>query len=1021
MSNCYFDTEMRYVQAEYGRQPTFSSFLPGIAGPWGIPAWCNYNNRGQAVCSFGVQDKDHAILEFTAASTAYQRTALTGFRTFIKHGGKVVEPFADGTGTMIIESNVLGIRWADDRFDVEVQYFTLPNERMAGLCRRLNLTNVAKQEVRLELLDGLATIVPYGINDEKLKQEANLSIAWMQVDNLDENLPCFRVRASLEDTAKVTAVEGCNFRLSLANGKLLPAIVQPSLVYGWDTSLVRPASFENCSLDELMLADQLVGNYLPCCMTPWTGNLNTGETLELWEFYGQADHEEEMNSFCLRAQSNAYFERKLNEARLLAEQITEPVKCQTANPIFDRYVAQNFLDNVMRGGLPYNLDGQRGSLPIYLYSRKHGDPEREYNYFALNREYFSQGNAHFRDICQNRRSDVMIHPKAGAFNLQLFFELIQADGYNPLVLEPVSYVAKHPDMLISMVENPDRKYAKSILNKPFSFGQLAMAAEHWNIPDLSGFLTVVIEDSEMEPNATFQEGYWSDHWTYILDLLETEFAIFPDKEYDLLFGEPKYRWFARHAVVKPQAERYCVTENGVRQYNCIRKEETDSKWMRTKNGDIARSNLFEKLLLLCAVKSATLDLSGAAVEMEGGKPGWYDALNGLPGLLGASLADGCELLRVLDYLLDRIALFPAQIELYEEVANLFKDVANLAKSEESDYDKWIARNTIRDQYRAQTKHCFSGVRIKLPADTIIESLDKLAFSLRKSIDTSITENNGICPTYFYYEVDEITEVDNGIIPKELRKVTLPLFLEGPARWLRTKQDVAKKKQMVEAVCNSALVDPKLQMYKLNASLSPVSYEVGRTRAFPAGWLENESIWLHMEYKYLLSLLECRLYDQFFGDFKRTAIPFLSPDMYKRSTLENSSFLLSSVNPDGESHGRGYVSRLSGSTAEFISIWNQMLFGKNPFTYHNELLTLHFCPAIPEYLISGKAVIGTFLGKVTVEYHTGDLKELKPGEYKITKYLLDQHVQIPSDKISSKWAKRIREGKVNRIDVFCARA
>ena len=118
MSSCY-DSKMRYVQPEFGRQPTFSSFLPGIAGPWGIPTWCNYNNRGQAVCSFGVQDKDHAILEFTAASTAYQRTALTGFRTFIKENETVAEPFADGTGTMIVEPNALSLSWENRCVSVE--------------------------------------------------------------------------------------------------------------------------------------------------------------------------------------------------------------------------------------------------------------------------------------------------------------------------------------------------------------------------------------------------------------------------------------------------------------------------------------------------------------------------------------------------------------------------------------------------------------------------------------------------------------------------------------------------------------------------------------------------------------------------------------------------------------------------------------------------------------------------------------------------------------------------------------
>ena len=76
----------------------FLQLSAGHSSPWGIPTWCNYNNRGQAVCSFGVQDKDHAILEFTAAAAAYQRTPLTGFRTFLKENGKVTEAFAAAWG-----------------------------------------------------------------------------------------------------------------------------------------------------------------------------------------------------------------------------------------------------------------------------------------------------------------------------------------------------------------------------------------------------------------------------------------------------------------------------------------------------------------------------------------------------------------------------------------------------------------------------------------------------------------------------------------------------------------------------------------------------------------------------------------------------------------------------------------------------------------------------------------------------------------------------------------------------------
>lgn len=41
-----FDQKNRFVIDHCQKNPTFSSFLPGIAGPKGIPAWVYYNNRG---------------------------------------------------------------------------------------------------------------------------------------------------------------------------------------------------------------------------------------------------------------------------------------------------------------------------------------------------------------------------------------------------------------------------------------------------------------------------------------------------------------------------------------------------------------------------------------------------------------------------------------------------------------------------------------------------------------------------------------------------------------------------------------------------------------------------------------------------------------------------------------------------------------------------------------------------------------------------------------------------------------
>jgi hypothetical protein len=67
-----FDENNRYVLEDYDAKPTFSSFLPAVAGVYGKPVWSFYVNRGQAVVSFGIKSKDYPILEFNAANKAYE-------------------------------------------------------------------------------------------------------------------------------------------------------------------------------------------------------------------------------------------------------------------------------------------------------------------------------------------------------------------------------------------------------------------------------------------------------------------------------------------------------------------------------------------------------------------------------------------------------------------------------------------------------------------------------------------------------------------------------------------------------------------------------------------------------------------------------------------------------------------------------------------------------------------------------------------------------------------------------------
>ena len=107
----------------------------------------------------------------------------------------------------------------------------------------------------------------------------------------------------------------------------------------------------------------------------------------------------------------------------------------------------------------------------------------------------------------------------------------------------------------------------------------------------------------------------------------------------------------------------------------------------------------------------------------------------------------------------------------------------------------------------------------------------------------------------------------------------------------------------------------------------------------------------MSYKYYLQLIRGGLFEEFFWEMKNGGmLPFMDPDVYGRSLMECSSFLASSAFPDPDRHGEGFLARLSGSTAEFMSIYSLMMIGPEPyFVDDNGILNLQLVPALPLWL------------------------------------------------------------------------
>ncbi len=1000
----------QYQMEEYHKKSLFYSFLPGISGIHGIPMWCYYLNRGQAIASFGVQDKDHSILEFYPAHQAAQRTPMLGFRTFFKIGTTVKELFEckDDGKCMNIGMNSISIedKWKEENLKVEIEYETVPEEPFAALMREVIITNCGAEEKEVEILDGLTELVPYGVTSESMKEMGQTAKAWMEVKNLNNRIPYFKVRASMEDNAKVEKVNGAVFGIAGEADNLLFPVVDRNLIFLQDTALRYPYGFAQYGVEGLRSMAQNVCNEVPCCYFIHQKRLKPGESICIRELYGMAEQEEVLASVKDKFQKEGWFEEKQIQSKALAEHLTEPIACKTANPIFDAYSRQTFLDNLLRGGY---LERIGESEVLYIYSRKHGDMERDYNFFSMEPEYYSQGNGNFRDVNQNRRCDVQFFPYVGEMNLRRFYNALQINGYNPLGVERITYLTcdkeeKTPGQIYEELANKNRK-----------------------IPTEEEFAQALSACTKLD-GYQFIEGYWSDHWTYNLDLLESYLTVFPDKKEEVIFGERIYTYRQAEQRLLPRKKRYQETPDGIRQYRFLVENPACEKDMPLKDaaGNPVQVSLIEKLLSLAIVKMAALDPYAMGIEMEGGKPGWYDALNGLPGLFGSSMAEAYELERMIGYMEEQLQGRRGQFKLPEELADLADALTDGAirwkeelESDGATMHFWNQINDAKEQFWEKTAVQVQGEYRILETAKVQEFLEISSHVLALGRKKSRRISNGVPATYYYYELIQYEKEEDGIRPLAFGVRKTPDFLEGAVHSLKLKAEAKNRGKIYQNVRESRLYDRELRMYKVNASLSEASFELGRACAFTPGWLENESVWLHMEYKYLLELLKTEMYEEFSEDWKNAGIPFLDEEIYGRIPLENSSFLVSSVNPNPAVHGKGFVARLSGSTAEFLQIWQIMMFGAKPFVWEEGILKLEFTPFLPKYLLEGtRQVKACFLGNVTVVYCLPDEETILPGNYCITQYTLcwkDKNVKRCTQ-IYGTLAEAVRSGEIDQIIV-----
>lgn len=999
-----------FVLEDYANKSAFCDFLPGIAGLTGRPVWAFYINRGQGIAGFGVRDKNSPIMEFFPAEIAYSDAPRKGFRTFLRIDGNYCEPFEICSSEERTCMRVMRHGFSLDenrcgKYAVHVEFFGVPSQDYAALGRIVTYTNRSEHEQDVEFLDGLAQVLPYGLTNTQFKDVGNLFKSWMCVEGAEEGFGFYRMRSSTADSAEVSEITAGNFSVSASDKAAVRMVVDPKIVFGEERTRTKALAFAKNGLTDEAYEGQNTENEFACAFAHGRLRVPVGGSFTVVQLIGFADDISRVQRLKGELSPDMVYDLR-DEARRICEGIVARADCATAYPLFDEYVRQSYFDNVLRGGMPVNV----GDKTYYVYSRKHGDPERDYNFFVIEPQPYSCGNGNFRDVVQNRRNDPFFTPECGDFNLRYFFSLVQADGYNPLSVLGVRFTAKG--------DIPQAYSARAeFLRGKFTLGELCEAFRTTDADTLSELL------SFCEPvcEAAFSEGYWTDHFVYLGDLLTSYLAVYPERAEEVLYRTP-YRYFASGAQVLPRTRTAVLRADGqVRRYGSIVHGGKDG-WLTAENGEVFETSLAAKLVTLVMTKMATLDPCGCGIDMEGGKPGWNDATNGLPALFGSNIADALELKRLIVMLRSVLSEKNAVVWSAEQ-SEFFRGMLALERSAPDAAAYYEASNDLKEAYRVRVYTHFTGACAEERGADVLRYLSLAEARLSDGLARAEALGDGWYPTYLRFDAaayEPVTEGGKAVCTAEglpYVRVTkfvphaLPHFAEGVAKGL-----MLGEKQLYARARNSALYDETLGVYRSSEPLDGESMEIGRIRSFPKGWLERESCFLHMNYKLMLSILEAGLYEEFYREIGRNFVPFMDPAVYGRSTLENSSFLATSNHCDKTKWGKGFQARLTGANAEVLSMWLKMTGADRPFTVQDGALRFALSPVLKgDFFREDGTLSFTLFGRTRVVYRNPARKntwEARVGAYKLIAKEGEQCVQ----EVRGALAEEVRAGKFETIEV-----
>jgi hypothetical protein len=273
----------------------------------------------------------------------------------------------------------------------------------------------------------------------------------------------------------------------------------------------------------------------------------------------------------------------------------------------------------------------REYLPL-TFGRRHGDPSRPWNRFAIQRSVGYEGN--WRDIFQNWEAMAVSFPALIESLIAKFVNASTLDGFNPYRInsEGIEWEVHEP-------------------SHPWS-----------NI------------------------GYWGDHQiVYLLKLLELSRQFHPGVLESLLtravfsYANVPYRLRPYRAIVQNPRETIVFDHAAAKRVDqAVRAMGADGKLLLDADEKVCHVTLLEKLLVPLLSKLCSF-VPGGGIWMNTQRPEWNDANNALAGH-GLSVVTLCHLRRYIKFLMDLLRpLADREARVSAQVVDWVSDVLHVLR------------------------------------------------------------------------------------------------------------------------------------------------------------------------------------------------------------------------------------------------------------------------------------------------------------------------------------------------------